>query len=137
MPARAPHPSAARHARGGSHPPSYTTFVATFAQPLGLELYVDASGVFNWLSELVGQDITIGDAAFDRAFRVRGAPEDAVRRKLAPAASALAGLAARGWAVVITDRQASLLRPERAETQSDLEAALALAMPALRALAHP
>ncbi len=121
----------------GSHPPSYTTFVATFAQPLGLELYVDAAGVFNWLSELVGQDITIGDAAFDRAFRVRGAPEDAVRRKLAPAASALAGLAARGWAVVITDRQASLLRPERAETQSDIEAALALAMPALRALAHP
>lgn len=118
----------------GSHPALYTSFVATFARPLGLGLYVGAAGFFNWLGELVGRDIVVGHAAFDRAFRVRGAPEDAVRARLAPAAEVLAAVAAAGWTVVITDDAASLLRPERAETEQELDRALAIAMPALRAL---
>lgn len=120
----------------GSHPPFYTSFVANFAEPLGLGLHVDAAGFFNWLGELLGQDIKVGHEAFDRAFRVRGSPEDAVRRRLAPAAAALADVAAAGWTVVITDSAASLLRPERAETEKDVDAALALALPALRAIAR-
>lgn len=118
----------------GSHPAFYTSFMATFAQPLGLGLYVDAAGFFNWLGELVGRDIVVGHAAFDRAFRVRGAPEDAVKATLAPAAEALAAVAAAGFSVTVTDDAASLLRPERAESEQDLDRALALAMPALRAL---
>lgn len=115
--------------------PLSTCLTATFQRPLDLGISVTPAGMFNWLSELVGVDLTIGHAAFDKAFTVRGEPADAVRAILAPAADPLARLAQQGCRVELSDLTLSVLRPGTCSDPGELAAMLELALPAAAALA--
>lgn len=63
---------------GGAH----TVVVTELAAPLGLGLSLTRQSDGFLASWFKGQDIKIGDAFFDRAFVVKGEPEEQVRRLL-------------------------------------------------------
>lgn len=79
--------------------------------PAGFELQLkkqDGDGFFDRLFR--GQDVVVGDPAFDGAFVIKGKPEELVRAALTPAArQQILGLSYAGVAITLEDGRLSAL----------------------------
>lgn len=89
---------------GDAEPVGYRVAVR-FREPLGVGLRVEPAGLSDRLKDLVGLgDISLGDAAFDAAWRVRATSEDGARAMLAGGARAtLQRLRALGLRLTLDD----------------------------------
>jgi hypothetical protein len=134
-----PHPDTSRR------PTHLTTrFKFTFPRPLGCQLSLakqaSDTGVVRGLLNRVfgGQDIVVGDAAFDAAFIVKGEPEALVRAALTPEArQRLLVVRARFDAMSVEDDVLTAWAPEVAVDPAGLDDLLKCTFAAADALGAP
>ena len=120
-----------------------TAFRVGFGHPLGCSLSLAKDAERGALGTLFhrffgGQDILVGDPAFDAAFVVRGEPVDKVRAVLAPPARAcLLGLLARFPAIHVEDDALTFTADELVVSADTLEALVDQGLVAAGALGSP
>ncbi|MES2638560.1 MAG: hypothetical protein V4850_03735 [Myxococcota bacterium] len=121
----------------GDYEGAFTTIVAIAVPvPAGCELSLarqDGDGFFAKLFR--GQDVVLGDPAFDAAFVVRGAPESFVRAALTPAARAhILELTRTGCAITLKEGALVAWAKERITDGERVDALMQAALAASLAL---
>lgn len=109
---------------------------ATLPQGCTLSLTRQEDGFFARLFR--GQDVEVGDAAFDAAFVIKGEPESFVRAALMPAARRqILGLASAGASITLEDGKLSAWTNHLLTDLTQLDALMKAAFAAAEALCPP
>jgi hypothetical protein len=107
--------------------------------PPGVELSLaKQEGDGFWKRLFRGQDIEVGDPAFDAAFVIKGGPEQAVRAILGPSARrAVLGLLSAGAAIELKDGTLGVWAPDSSHEPATLDHLLRGALEVVEAMARP